>query len=305
MAGRAARHEGPHRRRGTWGEASAPRGRHAQRRRVLPPAQAAAGLRLRRALPGPDRAGRPARARPGAAAHRVLRHLEPRPHRQGRVDGGVRGRPAEALGLPPLPRSRAWSVRTISHPWRRCCAGGSRACSRSGPRLRPRGGGSRTRRRSSWSTAAAASSASRRRCSASSASGSRTSASRSASRRCTSPIDPDPLLIPRGSEALFVLQHLRDEAHRFAITFHRQKRERRALRSPLDEVAGRRAGPQEGAAEAVRVARSTATRRRRARSPRRRASAPSSRPRSTPGCTMPTPAFAHSCASRASSPTAG
>jgi excinuclease ABC subunit C len=52
------------------------------------------------------------------------------------------------------------------------------------------------------------------------------------------PDRPDPLLIPRGSEALFVLQHLRDEAHRFAVTYHRQKRAKRALASPLDEVAG-------------------------------------------------------------------
>ena len=49
---------------------------------------------------------------------------------------------------------------------------------------------------------------------------------------------PDPLMIQRGSEALFVLQHIRDEAHRFAITYHRQKRAKRALASPLDEVAG-------------------------------------------------------------------
>ncbi len=52
------------------------------------------------------------------------------------------------------------------------------------------------------------------------------------------PDRPEPLMIPRGSEALFVLQHLRDEAHRFAITYHRQKREKRALASPLDEVPG-------------------------------------------------------------------
>jgi excinuclease ABC subunit C len=52
------------------------------------------------------------------------------------------------------------------------------------------------------------------------------------------PDRPDPLLVPRGSEALFVLQHLRDEAHRFAVTYHRQKREKRALRSPLDDVPG-------------------------------------------------------------------
>jgi len=52
------------------------------------------------------------------------------------------------------------------------------------------------------------------------------------------PDHPEPLMIPRGSEALFVLQHLRDEAHRFAITFHRETREKRALRSPLDDVPG-------------------------------------------------------------------
>lgn len=52
------------------------------------------------------------------------------------------------------------------------------------------------------------------------------------------PDRPDPLLIPRGSDALFVLQHLRDEAHRFAVTYHRQKRARRALASPLDDVPG-------------------------------------------------------------------
>jgi excinuclease ABC subunit C len=52
------------------------------------------------------------------------------------------------------------------------------------------------------------------------------------------PDRPDPLLVPRGSQALFVLQHLRDEAHRFAITYHRQKRGRRALASPLDDIPG-------------------------------------------------------------------
>jgi excinuclease ABC subunit C len=52
------------------------------------------------------------------------------------------------------------------------------------------------------------------------------------------PDRPDPLSIARGSEALFVLQHIRDEAHRFAITYHRQRRDRRALTSPLDEIPG-------------------------------------------------------------------
>jgi excinuclease ABC subunit C len=52
------------------------------------------------------------------------------------------------------------------------------------------------------------------------------------------PDSPEPLVIPRGSEALFVLQHIRDEAHRFAVNYHRQKREKRALASPLDEIPG-------------------------------------------------------------------
>jgi len=52
------------------------------------------------------------------------------------------------------------------------------------------------------------------------------------------PDRPDPLLIPRGSEALFVLQHVRDEAHRFAVTYHRQKRAKRAVASSLDEIPG-------------------------------------------------------------------
>jgi excinuclease ABC subunit C len=52
------------------------------------------------------------------------------------------------------------------------------------------------------------------------------------------PDRPDPLLIPRGSEALFVLQHIRDEAHRTAVAYHRSLREKRALRSPLDDIPG-------------------------------------------------------------------
>ncbi len=52
------------------------------------------------------------------------------------------------------------------------------------------------------------------------------------------PDGPDPLVVPRGSEALFVLQHVRDEAHRFAVRYHREKREKRAIASPLDEISG-------------------------------------------------------------------
>ncbi len=39
------------------------------------------------------------------------------------------------------------------------------------------------------------------------------------------PYDPVPLYIDKNSETLKIIQHLRDEAHRFGITFHRQKKE--------------------------------------------------------------------------------
>ena len=48
----------------------------------------------------------------------------------------------------------------------------------------------------------------------------------------------DNLFLPRDSEALFVLTRLRDEAHRFAITYHRNLRERHIRESVLDEVSG-------------------------------------------------------------------
>ena len=49
---------------------------------------------------------------------------------------------------------------------------------------------------------------------------------------------PDPVRIPRDSEALYLLQQVRDEAHRFAITYHRQLRGKRMTKSLLDDVAG-------------------------------------------------------------------
>ena len=52
------------------------------------------------------------------------------------------------------------------------------------------------------------------------------------------PDGPNPIILDRDSEALKMLQHLRDEAHRFAITFHRQLRTRRNLKSWLDDVPG-------------------------------------------------------------------
>jgi excinuclease ABC subunit C len=48
----------------------------------------------------------------------------------------------------------------------------------------------------------------------------------------------DPVPIPRGSEALFLLQRIRDEAHRFALSYHRDLRGRRMTRSVLEGVPG-------------------------------------------------------------------
>jgi len=48
----------------------------------------------------------------------------------------------------------------------------------------------------------------------------------------------DPIILPRGSEALFLVQRIRDEAHRFAVGYHRVARKKRTLRSALDEIPG-------------------------------------------------------------------
>lgn len=50
------------------------------------------------------------------------------------------------------------------------------------------------------------------------------------------PQDADPLILPRSSEGLFLLQRIRDEAHRFAISFHRSRRSKIMLESVLDEI---------------------------------------------------------------------
>jgi len=52
------------------------------------------------------------------------------------------------------------------------------------------------------------------------------------------PSEPDPIIMPRNSEGLYLLQRVRDEAHRFAITYHRSKRSKRMTASALDSVRG-------------------------------------------------------------------
>jgi len=50
------------------------------------------------------------------------------------------------------------------------------------------------------------------------------------------PGESDPLILPRTSEGMYLLQRIRDEAHRFAITFHRSRRSKVMLESVLDEI---------------------------------------------------------------------
>ncbi|MEA2515560.1 MAG: excinuclease subunit [Thermomicrobiales bacterium] len=52
------------------------------------------------------------------------------------------------------------------------------------------------------------------------------------------PGQPFPVVLPRDSQALFLVQRVRDEAHRFAVSFHRDRRAKATVRSSLDEVKG-------------------------------------------------------------------
>ena len=50
--------------------------------------------------------------------------------------------------------------------------------------------------------------------------------------------ESEPVELPRGSQALHLMQRIRDEAHRFAITYHRKLRRARNLKSELDNISG-------------------------------------------------------------------
>jgi excinuclease ABC subunit C len=52
------------------------------------------------------------------------------------------------------------------------------------------------------------------------------------------PGNPEPIMLPRDSQALFLVQRIRDEAHRFAITFHRSTRSKKTFTSQLDSIPG-------------------------------------------------------------------
>src|SRR3989475_1527685 len=52
------------------------------------------------------------------------------------------------------------------------------------------------------------------------------------------PGSPDPIILPRSSQGLYMVQRIRDEAHRFGITYHRKLRSERTFKSVLDEIPG-------------------------------------------------------------------
>ncbi|HYT28562.1 MAG TPA: excinuclease ABC subunit UvrC [Ktedonobacteraceae bacterium] len=52
------------------------------------------------------------------------------------------------------------------------------------------------------------------------------------------PGSPDPIILPRSSQGLYMVQRIRDEAHRFGITYHRKLRSDRTFKSVLDEIPG-------------------------------------------------------------------
>lgn len=74
------------------------------------------------------------------------------------------------------------------------------------------------------------------------------------------PGQADPIRLPRQSEGLYMLQRIRDEAHRFAITFHRERRDKRMTTSVLDGIPGfgpvrkKRLIAELGSAKAVKLA---------------------------------------------------
>ena len=52
------------------------------------------------------------------------------------------------------------------------------------------------------------------------------------------PFEKESILLPRNSSALKLLQQIRDEAHRFAVSYHRKRRKKRTLTSQLDQIQG-------------------------------------------------------------------
>ena len=115
---------------------------------------------------------------------------------------------------------------------------------------------------------------------------------------------PEPVLLPVTSQALYLVQRLRDEAHRFAITYHRNLRAKRATQLGVRRPAGRRARSAGASCSRCSARRSASARRRSSRSPPCRASAGRSRRRSRPTSRPDGPATVRDVAGSCRSPRA-
>ena len=221
----------------------------------------AGDLTTRRQGAGRDQRG--ARHAHLAAAHRVLRHLPDPGHRRGGQHGGLRGRAAPQERIPPV--HRPGRHRRPRRRCPRCCAAASPATCDARAETGTVGVGGRdagdpdagraadrpidptTGRPRKFAyppqlvvvdggapqVAAAAQALAEL--------GIDDVALCGLAKRLEEvwlPDDEYPVILPRTSEGLYLLQRVRDEAHRFAITFHRQRRSKRMTESALDNVPG-------------------------------------------------------------------
>ena len=265
------------------------------------------GRRPHRPQPGPPGAPGGPRAARRAAADRVLRR-QPRPgHQRRRVDGRLRGRPRAQVRVPPVRRpGRLRAYRARRHPDVDDTAAMHEVLTRRfqrylderehsaeielGPAIEDDADGMPTSTaRSTRSPGGRASSPTRPTSSSS------TAACRRSTRRkrvldelgiedvslvglakrleeVWVPGQDFPLILPRTSEGLYLLQRVRDEAHRFAITFHRQRRSKAMTTSRPRRHPGSRRGASQGAAARSSGRSSGCARRRSRRSPPSRAS---------------------------------
>jgi hypothetical protein len=218
------------------------------------PRLAASSERPQRAIARAAGTGRRPRSRAASLPRRVLRHESPSGHELRRFDGGLRRRAAQEERLPTLQRQGGPGQRrrgrhgrggapapvhwTTSRPPRSSAAptsssstGDYRSCT---PPRRP------PRRWAGWDRSSSRRSPSARSC-------------------CTDPGSSVPVVLERGSESLYLVQRIRDEAHRFAITFHRSKRGKSMVATTLEGIEGLGPARRDRLLEHLRVTRRAAS----------------------------------------------
>ena len=194
-----------------------------------------------------------ARARRGAAADRVLRRLPHPGHRDRRVDGGLRGRARPQERVPPVRDPRPGGLRRRRRDARGDHPPVPSAARRAGAQRGADGGGRPDARRPRHRSAAQV----RLRPGLVVVDGGAPQVA--AAQRALDelgiddipvcglakrleevwlPGEADPVILRRTSEGLYLLQRVRDEAHRFAIAHHRGRRSKSMVESVLDDVPG-------------------------------------------------------------------